>query len=127
MQNKRLLTLLILLFFFTAGHLLTNTAHSQEKKTSAMPAITPEAQQAIQSELQKSGIQLTPAEIQKGKELLEQQEKTKAPTSKTDKKEIVPQEPEVKSADKKQPKRRRRTPFSPGHGKSANIRMFPFS
>ena len=103
MQNKLIFTLLIMLFFFIAGHLFTNIGQCQDQ-TSPIPAIAPDTQQAIQAELQKSGINLTPAEIQKGKEMLEKREKapTNKPTSinKPDQKENVPQESEVRTADK---------------------------
>ena len=121
MQNKRIFTLLILLFFFVAGHLFTNIGQCQEQ-TSPTQAISPDAQ-AIQSELQKSGINLTPAEIQKGKEMLEnrdkplteaeiqkgkemleKREKTKTnklkSTNKQYQKENVSQEYEARTADK---------------------------
>jgi polysaccharide biosynthesis/export protein len=121
MQNKRIYTLLILIFFFIAVHLFTNIGQCQEQ-TSPAQAISPDAQ-AIKAELQKSGINLTPEEIQKGKEMLEKRDKplteaeiqkgkellekrekgqmNKPPsTNKSDQKENVTKESEAKTADK---------------------------
>lgn len=55
------------------------------------PALTPGA---VQSELQKAGINLTPAEIQKGMEMLDQKEKTPAA-----RKEDIPKISEIKPAE----------------------------
>ncbi|MDP2853029.1 MAG: SLBB domain-containing protein [Smithellaceae bacterium] len=115
MRNKRFLTLLILLVFCVTGHFYANIGNCQAQPSSALSG-APNAQQAI-SELQKAGITLTPAEIQKGKELLEKREgsptaediqkgkaelekRKKAQTDKTEKKEDVPKDTEVKTADK---------------------------
>jgi protein involved in polysaccharide export with SLBB domain len=97
MKNKRLLILLSLLVFFTAGHLIYMTVADSGNclaQTRSASSLTLKDQQAIQSELQKSGIKLTPEEIQKGKETLEKQEK--ATTGKTDKILKAPEEPEIK-------------------------------
>jgi protein involved in polysaccharide export with SLBB domain len=102
MQNKRIFTLLILLLCFTASHLFTNIGQCQEQ-TSPTQAISPDAQ-AIQSELQKSGINLTPDEIQKGKEMFEKREKSptnrRTSTNKQYQKENVSKEYEARTADK---------------------------
>ena len=78
MKNKRLLILLSLLVFFTAGHLIYMTAADSGNclaQTRSASSLTLKDQQAIQSELQKSGIKLTPEEIMKGKQDLEKSEK----------------------------------------------------
>ncbi len=65
MKHKRLFLFLFLLVFGMASFSYPFVAHSQEATPSSATV-----QQGI-SELQKAGITLTPAEIQKGKELLE--------------------------------------------------------
>ena len=103
MQNRRLLFLLILCVFFITGYLHTNSGYCQT--TAPLPAMTPDAQQAIQSDLQKASINLTPEEIQKGKEMLEQRGKGKAAPEKREKaadvkKQNTEEEPSVKAEDK---------------------------
>ncbi len=92
MQNKRIFTLLILLIFFAAGHIIymtvANTGNCQAQ-TRRPSSTTLKDQRTIQSDLQKSGINLTPEEIQKGKEAFEKQDKTT--TEKTDRKEKFPE------------------------------------
>ena len=83
MRSHRFTTLLFLLTFCTAGLLSSSTGYGQQSSAPApaaapaaapsMPAVQSMSPDAIQSELQKAGITLTPAEIQQGKELLEQQ------------------------------------------------------
>ena len=111
MRSNRFTTLLFLLAFCTAGLLSSSTGYGQQSSApaapapaaapaaaSSMPAVQSMSPDAIQSELQKAGITLTPAEIQKGKELLEQQKtQVKPPEAK----EKPPQQTEAK-ADKSQ-------------------------
>ncbi|KAF0155931.1 MAG: polysaccharide export periplasmic protein [Syntrophaceae bacterium] len=92
MQNKRIFTLLILLIFFAAGHIIYMTAANTgncQAQTRIPSSTTLKDQRTIQSDLQKSGINLTPEEIQKGKEAFEKQDKTT--TEKTDRKEKFPE------------------------------------
>ena len=101
MQNKRIFTLLILLVLFTAGHLIyISVANSGNclAQTNKLSSLSLKDQQAIQAELQKSGINLTPEEIQKGKEELDKQEK--ASTGKTDKTFKTTAEPEIKTENR---------------------------
>ena len=101
MQNKRIFTLLILLVLFTAGHLIyISVANSGNclAQTNKLSSLSLKDQQAIQAELQKSGINLTPEEIQKGKEALDKQEK--ASTGKTDKTFKTTVEPEIKTENR---------------------------
>lgn len=119
MKNKNFLNLLILLIFFIAVHLFyADIGHCEgETSSTSAPAITPDMQQSIQSELQKSGINLTPAEIQKGKEMLEKREtpltaeeiqkgremlekRKKAKTEETEKKKDITQESNEKAENK---------------------------
>ena len=76
MHNNRFLTALILLVFLIAGHLITMSSINSSNcwaQTGRLASLKMKDQQAIQSELQKAGINLTPEEIRKGKEALEQQ------------------------------------------------------
>jgi len=93
MKNKRLLILLSLLVFFTAGHLIYMTAANSGNCLAQTRSFPLKDQRAIQSDLQKAGLNnLTPEEIQKGKEALEKQEK--ATTGKTGKILNAPEKPE---------------------------------
>lgn len=97
MPNKRLLILLSLLVFFIVGHLIDMTVVNSGNclaQTKSISSLSLKDQQAIQAELQKAGIKLTPEEIQKGKEALERQENVAA--GKADKVQNAPEEPEVK-------------------------------
>lgn len=97
MSNKRLLILLSLLVFFIVGHLMDMTVVNSGNclaQTKSISSLSLKDQQAIQSELQKAGIQLTPEEIQKGKEVLERQENEA--TGKADKTQNAPAEAEAK-------------------------------
>ena len=107
MRSHRFTTLLFLLTFCTAGLLSSSTGYGQQSSAPApaaapaaapsMPAVQSMSPDAIQSELQKAGITLTPAEIQQGKELLEQQKtQVKPPEAK----EKSAQETEAKITDK---------------------------
>ncbi len=95
MSNKRLLILLSLLVFFIVGHLMDMTVVNSGNclaQTKSISSLSLKDQQAIQSELQKAGIQLTPEEIQKGKEALERQENEA--TGRADKTQNAPAEAE---------------------------------
>lgn len=69
MHLRRHLTVLIAFILLAAASSFTSTGISQAQAPSGT-ALTPGA---VQSELQKAGINLTPAEIQKGREILEKQ------------------------------------------------------
>ena len=61
--SSKYLLLLIITVIFLAAH--TGIVHAQQ--AGEVPSA-----EAVQSELQKAGVTLTPAEIQKGREMLEQ-------------------------------------------------------
>lgn len=73
MRSQRFFTLAVLLFFFIAtGLMVAGLGRSQ---TTGSSAFNLNDQRAIQSGLQKAGINLTPEEIRKGKEAFEKQKK----------------------------------------------------
>lgn len=81
MRNKRIfIVLMILTLFFTAGHVASNIflklddCHAQTKLPSFF---NQNDQKSLQSNLQKSGINLSPEEIRRGRAAYEQQRKTK--------------------------------------------------
>lgn len=81
----------LIAFIILAGTILLVSVGISKAQTPAAATLSPGA---VQSELQKAGINLTPAEIQKGMEMLEQREKTPAV-----KKEDPPRTPAITSAD----------------------------
>lgn len=89
MHSNRFTTFLFLLLFCAAELLSSGTGYGQQY-------ISPDE---IQSQLQKAGSNLSPAEIQKGKEMLEQQ---KTQTKPPDAKEKFAQESGIERADKNQ-------------------------
>jgi len=99
MKNKQLIILFSLLVFFTASHLIYMTDENYGKcQAQTRRMSSPTMNQAIQSELQKAGINLTPEEIQKGKEALEKQEK--ATTGAVDKTVTAPEVTGIKIENK---------------------------
>ncbi|MBN1363406.1 MAG: SLBB domain-containing protein [Syntrophaceae bacterium] len=90
MRSKQFLNLLLIIFlFFIAGNLISTIDNCQAQTTSS--SFNPNDQRAIQSSLQKAGINLTPEEIRKGKEAFERQKSTM--TGKFYKMPNAPEEP----------------------------------
>ncbi len=96
MKSRNFLTIIFLLVFCAATLLYPANGRSEATSPSLTP-VTAQTQEAIQSELQKAGINLTPAEVQKGKEILE---KAETADSKSAKKEDRQKEPAIKAAEK---------------------------
>ncbi|MRR17826.1 MAG: hypothetical protein EG826_15365 [Deltaproteobacteria bacterium] len=97
MKNRTIPKILLLFVFCATVFLHAATAAGQEP-ASSIKQLSPQNQQAIQMELQKAGINLTPADIQKGKEILEKAEA--APDNKTKEKEAVQKEVVIRAAEK---------------------------
>ena len=77
MSDKRFFKILILIAFFFAGQFVAGTGSDfsacNAQTVSASPATLKDAL-AIQAELKKAGIELSPDEIRRGKEALDRQE-----------------------------------------------------
>ncbi len=100
MHNNRYYSLLMAFFILLAGRIIyitTSDSNHCLAQTSQLSSLKMQDQKAIQAELKKAGINLTPEEIQMGKEALEKQEKTAA----APKVISVPKEPEIKIENQK--------------------------
>ena len=100
MQNKRIFTLLFLLFIFTIGRLIymnfVNSGYCQAETINS--SSTNPSEGAIRYQLQKAGINLSPEEIQKGRQAFQKQKKTttgktyKMPNADEDQQTMLPYE-----------------------------------
>jgi len=100
MRNKRIFTLLFLLFIFTIGRLIymnfVNSGYCQAETINS--SSTNPSEGAIRYQLQKAGINLSPEEIQKGRQAFQKQKKTttgktyKMPNADEDQQTMLPYE-----------------------------------